>query len=947
MSKKFFCILVVSLSFFIANFTKANSRITINEIAWMGTEISSNDEWIELKNNSNETINLDNYLLLSEDGSINIQLAGKIPPASFFLLERTDDNSVPDVKADQIYVGSLGNDGEIITLYDSENNLLDSINANKTWPGGDNDTKQTLERKSNGSWQTSSKALGTPKSINSQKEISTPDNSITSNERPCYLGEILISEFIADPSEDKNEWIELYNTTYRDISLENWTLEDGSETKTTLSGNILKNNFLIIEKPKGKLNNNGDTIILRDQNQVIIDQVTYGTWDDGDKHDNAPATNNPNSIARKKENYNTRNNSFDFFITTTPTKNVPNLITPPKETKEKEPHTSNDNIIINEIFPNPIGTDYKNEFVEIYNQSTETIDLTDWIIKSSVNEYRLKNKIKAKSFLLIYRQDSGLVLKNNQESLSLLTRQNNTIQKIKLQNSPEGYSYNRNSEDNWSWEKEISPDKTNIIKKINTPPLVEFYAPQEAKIGTRVFFDSSDTYDADSQELKFLWDFGDGYQNTLANPEHTFFQAGNFLVSLKVSDTENTVQLEKKIKIISNPNSSFPNNPQNKNIIINELLPNPEEENNEWIEIYNRGETTINLQNWKLNDNTNKKPYYFPNFNLKEKHYKIFPRSETKIILNNDFDSLKLFDAYNNLLDEITYTNAPNKQSYARGLNGKWFWTKTPSPTQKNIISIKNKNTYDFLTSSSSLLELNDNSTNNLIPIEKIKTKKIGDEIITQGIVVALPNTLASQFFYINNEKAGVQVYNYKKDFPQLKLGDKIRVQGEPSQINEEWRIKTKTNQDIKIIETDNKIKAKYLSCGEINEDYLSTFISTAGEIIDKKSHNIFLDDGTGEINIYLKSNTRIDPKDYQEKDYIEIKGILSQTRTGTKLMPRFKEDIITKKTATSTENKTNFNKNEFELPARTAKNRMFKYFLTIISTIIIIIIIIKKQHNS
>ncbi len=97
--------------------------IVINEIAWMGTEASANDEWIELYNRTNVDIDVSGWRLVSDDGSTTtpatpeIDLAGIIPAQGYFLLERTDDNTVSDVVADQTYVGSLGNDGEVLSLY--------------------------------------------------------------------------------------------------------------------------------------------------------------------------------------------------------------------------------------------------------------------------------------------------------------------------------------------------------------------------------------------------------------------------------------------------------------------------------------------------------------------------------------------------------------------------------------------------------------------------------------------------------------------------------------------------------------------------------------------------------------------------------------------------------------------------------------------------------------
>lgn len=96
----------------------ANSLdVVINEIAWMGTEISYNDEWIELYNNSNSPINLEGWILKAEDGSPETILEGIMPGYGFHLLERTDDTSVPSVIADQIYTGALKNGGEFFKTF--------------------------------------------------------------------------------------------------------------------------------------------------------------------------------------------------------------------------------------------------------------------------------------------------------------------------------------------------------------------------------------------------------------------------------------------------------------------------------------------------------------------------------------------------------------------------------------------------------------------------------------------------------------------------------------------------------------------------------------------------------------------------------------------------------------------------------------------------------------
>lgn len=58
--------------------------VVINEIAWMGNDNSSADEWIELYNNTDAAADLAGWKIISQDGSPEILLEGKIFPKVFF-----------------------------------------------------------------------------------------------------------------------------------------------------------------------------------------------------------------------------------------------------------------------------------------------------------------------------------------------------------------------------------------------------------------------------------------------------------------------------------------------------------------------------------------------------------------------------------------------------------------------------------------------------------------------------------------------------------------------------------------------------------------------------------------------------------------------------------------------------------------------------------------------
>jgi len=160
-------ILVILAGFIILLPGAVSAQVLINEIAWMGTTVSATYEWLELYNSAGQPVNLQGWVLKAADGTPLINLSGEIAAGGYFLLERTDDQTVPAITADQIFSGAIGNTGEDFQLFDAGSNLIDEASFASGWPGGDNTTKQTLERSTIDNWQTSLQPDGTPRTKNS------------------------------------------------------------------------------------------------------------------------------------------------------------------------------------------------------------------------------------------------------------------------------------------------------------------------------------------------------------------------------------------------------------------------------------------------------------------------------------------------------------------------------------------------------------------------------------------------------------------------------------------------------------------------------------------------------------------------------------------------------------------------------------------------------------
>lgn len=117
-------------------------RVVINEIAWSGTAANARDEWVELVNNTDRSVDLSGWVLRWEDvvihfGPVSNDVANNaldvknalIPARGFYLLERTDDSTISDVEADLIYTGNLKNAGNVLELVDGDGNVVDTANA--------------------------------------------------------------------------------------------------------------------------------------------------------------------------------------------------------------------------------------------------------------------------------------------------------------------------------------------------------------------------------------------------------------------------------------------------------------------------------------------------------------------------------------------------------------------------------------------------------------------------------------------------------------------------------------------------------------------------------------------------------------------------------------------------------------------------------------------------
>lgn len=272
--------------------------VLINEVAWAGRKDGPSDEWIELKNATDSLAYLSGMELYSEGGiAVVFSPADVIPPQGFYLLERTNDDSVSGISADLVFTGSLKNSGERITLIDECGSVIDEVSMT-SWTAGDNEEYRTAERAEDLSWYSYSGSgslgiMGTPKAPNSVPPLPAPpsppeppvveppvpppseatpppsppesESSATSPEPDILppppvepspspvdspspsLNHVIISEVQINGGTGKanNDFIELYNPTSVAVDVSGWKLRKKTKTGTESSIRVIPENTSI------------------------------------------------------------------------------------------------------------------------------------------------------------------------------------------------------------------------------------------------------------------------------------------------------------------------------------------------------------------------------------------------------------------------------------------------------------------------------------------------------------------------------------------------------------------------------------------------------------------------------------------------------------------------------------------------------------------------------
>ena len=126
-------------------------------------------------------------------------------------------------------------------------------------------------------------------------------------------------------------------------------------------------------------------------------------------------------------------------------------------------------------------------------------------------------------------------------------------------------------------------------------------------------------------------------------------------------------------------------------IALNEVLAKSDT-TSDWFELYNYGDTEVQLANWAVGDNVETDlPFELPDITLQSGEFVVIwasggegeeDGSHTDFKLSRQGETLYLMDPSNEIVDQVTYPVLGTEQSYGRVTDGTGEWSILVAPSQ-------------------------------------------------------------------------------------------------------------------------------------------------------------------------------------------------------------------------------------------------------------------------
>lgn len=497
-----------------------SQTVVINELMWMGSSVSSADEWLELRNTTDQTVDVSNWTLTKRSSGAEVLMltvpVGKtIPPGGIFVISNYANSSgsttlevVPNLVSTDV---ALSNSALQIKLYDAGQKLIDVADdgvgnplagafdtAKKIYASmernpivGDGTQAQNWHSASRGTgWKSTAVELGTPGGANS--------NGVPIAHAGTDQAGIVGQEINFDASDS-------YDPETQSLSY-SWDFGDSSSSTEATPKHVYAAAGVYTA-----------IVIVNDGIDSASDTAKITVTA-------APAATSPNPSSPEEGN----------------------LIT-------ESPASSCLGLHVSELYPNPPGVD-NDEFIELMNDSDEEITTGSCaVFTSATRSYKIPpgTIIPRGTWLSLPKSQTHLTMNNGGTTVRLVDSDGTELDRAVYGTAREGLSWALN-DNAWAWTAQPSPRQKNVMvapastaqkksKKIANKNTVTKVEPPPQQVSLK------EIQELDSADRVVIEGVVTVLRDVLGSTT-SFVQTDDAGVSLTIPSGEPSIQLGQKIQ---------------------------------------------------------------------------------------------------------------------------------------------------------------------------------------------------------------------------------------------------------------------------------------------------------------------------------------------------------------------------------------------------------------
>jgi len=180
--------------------------------------------------------------------------------------------------------------------------------------------------------------------------------------------------------------------------------------------------------------------------------------------------------------------------------------------------------------------------------------------------------------------------------------------------------------------------------------------------------------------------------------------------------------------------------------------------------------------------------------------------------------------------------------------------------------------------------------------ISDVKNVAFGTLVSFHGVVTASLHSLGKGVFYVSDDTGGIQIVLSKDNEMQIDYGDEITIVGEYGQKYGESVVRVSDKNFVIIISHGvHKDPVVFNGARGISE-FEGQLVSMYGVVSETSGDTFYVDVEGQDVRVYVKESTGIDKPSMRVGYYVKVTGIVSLYKDSYRVLPRFADDILVSK---------------------------------------------------